>query len=439
MTSEPLQEQRWASLVARLSGHSFYGSRVHPSMTLGDIQTLPFTIKKDLWDSYPFGMLAIDRSELRRVHATSGTKGQPTIAAYSANDLEVFRLVNARSLAGAGAGPGTIVHNAYGYGLFTGGLGLHGGGERLGCAVVPISGGQTARQVSLIRDLRPEVLCCTPSYAALIGETMVADGITPEENPLRVGIFGAEPWSEHLRDRIEALHGIIALDIYGLCEIIGPGVACECLESREELRDGGLGGLHVNEDHFFPEIIDPETGQPVPEGETGELVLTTLTKEALPLIRYRTGDLTSSTARPCPCGRTTVRMGRLVGRSDDMVVVRGVNVFPSEIEQVVLDSNDLSPTYLIVLDTTGPMPEMTVALELASPGREEHDDHSHRQERARALSGGLTERLGHSRPRGGRASGGPPRTEVGKAVRLVRVAPEGDGRPPEIVALMEEG
>ena len=232
---------------------------------------------------------------------------RPTVAAYTAGDLEVFRTVNARALAAAGAGPGSVVHNAYGYGLFTGGLGLHGGAELLGCAVIPISGGQTARQVVLVRDLRPEVLCCTPSYAALLGEALQEAGVTPAENPLRVGIFGAEPWTEQLRLRIETLHAITALDIYGLCEVIGPGVAFECFESWAELASGGVGGLHVNEDHFFVEAVNPMSGEPVVDGEVGELVFTTLTKEALPLVRYRSGDLLSLNGNHAPvAGRRCV-------------------------------------------------------------------------------------------------------------------------------------
>jgi phenylacetate-CoA ligase len=358
------------------------------------------------------------------VHATSGTKGRPTIAAYTEADLGLFRNVNARALAAAGAAHGTVVHNAYGYGLFTGGLGLHGGAEHLGCAVVPISGGQTARQVVLVRDLQPEVLCCTPSYAALLGEALQEAGVTPEENPFRVGIFGAEPWTEQLRLRIETLHALTALDIYGLCEVIGPGVAFECLESRAELADGGIGGLPVNE--------DPLTGEPVADGEIGELVFTTLTKEALPFVRYRTGDLASLNRERCACGRTTVRMSRLVGRSDDMLVIRGVNVFPSEIEAAVLSSPQLAPHYTIVLDSTGPMPEMIVVCELADTWST-----GDAADLAHELSARLSERLGVS----GRVVVGPPgalpRSEVGKAVRLVRRTPDADGRPAELARLMD--
>jgi phenylacetate-CoA ligase len=435
-----LKEERWRGLSERLAAHRFHSGRIPAGSTLDDLADFPFTTKQHLWDAYPFGLLAVDRLELRRVHATSGTRGRPTIAAYTHGDLEVFRNVNARALAGAGAGPGTVVHNAYGYGLFTGGLGLHGGAELLGCAVVPISGGQTARQATLIRDLEPEVLCCTPSYAALLGEALLEAGIAPDENPLRAGIFGAEPWTEQLRLRIETLHALTALDIYGLCEVIGPGVAFECLESRAELAAGGPGGLHVNDDHFHVEVVDPLSGEPIPDGSVGELVFTTLTKEALPLVRYRTGDLSSLNREPCPCGRTTVRMARLVGRSDDMLVIRGVNVFPSEIEAVLLSSPALAPHYTIVVDSTGPMPEMVVVCERAAPqsaagdsaGEGHAGDHL-----GHDLSMRLSDRLGVS----GRVVVGPPgcvpRTEVGKAVRLVRRTPDTDERPAALVQLME--
>jgi len=442
-----LKEKRWRLLRERLASHPFHSMRIPAGVTLDGLAGLPFTTKQHLWDTYPFGLLAVERPELRRVHATSGTRGRPTMAAYTRGDLELFQNVNARALAAAGAVPGTVVHNAYGYGLFTGGLGLHGGAELLGCAVVPVSGGQTARQVLLIRDLRPEVLCCTPSYAALLGEALQEAGVAAEENPLRVGIFGAEPWTEQLRLRIETLHALTALDIYGLCEVIGPGVAFECLESRAELAAGGPGGMHVNEDHFHVEVIDPVTDDPVADGSTGELVFTTLTKEAFPLVRYRTGDLASLNREPCPCGRTTARISRLVGRSDDMLVIRGVNVFPSEIEAVLLSSPELAPHYTIVLDSTGPMPEMVVVCELAgggvavaggaAGGGAHPGDDMARDPLERALSARLSDRLGVS----GRVVVGPPgcvpRTEVGKAVRLVRHTPDMDERPPVLAQLME--
>lgn len=451
-----LQERRWGELRERLTSHPLFGARLSAARgSLSSLHSVPFTTKPDLWDNYPFGLLAVDRSQLRRVHGTSGTKGRPTLAAYTATDLQLFRRVNARALAAAGAGPGTVVHNAYGYGLFTGGLGLHGGAEELGCCVVPISGGQTARQVVLVTDLRPEVLCCTPSYAVLLGEALVSAGVSAPDNPLRVGIFGAEPWSEELRARIEAVHGITALDIYGMCEVIGPGVAFECPQSRAEIAGGRRGGLHVNEDHFFIEVIDPLSGDPVEDGTPGEVVFTTLTKQAMPVVRYRTGDLASLNRSPCVCGRTTVRMSRLVGRSDDMLVVRGVNVFPSEIESALLEMPVLAPHYTIVLDSRGPMPEMVVACELAagggSPGGAPRvtdgggaDDvgFDARRRMAAVLRHALDRRLG---VRGRVLVGLPgtiPRTEVGKAVRLVRLTGTPDaaspGLAPSLVALFEE-
>lgn len=429
-----LQASRWNVLAGRLASHPFHSARLDAATALDDLATLPFTTKTDLWDNYPFGLLAVERSELRRVHATSGTKGRPTLAAYTAADLELFRNVNARALAAAGAGPGTLVHNAYGYGLFTGGLGLHGGAELLGCAVVPVSGGQTARQVLLVRDLEPEVLCCTPSYAALLGEALQDAGITPAENPLRVGIFGAEPWTEPLRLRIETLHALTALDIYGLCEVIGPGVASECLESRAELAAGGLGGMHVNEDHFLVEVVDPFTGEVIGDGSVGELVFTTLTKEALPLVRYRTGDLAQLHRGQCACGRTSVRMSRLVGRSDDMLVLRGVNVFPSEIEAVLLASPELGPHYTIVLDSVGPMAEMVVLCERAPNAGQSA---SGEPELAVQLSAGLSQRLGVSARVVIGQAGDLPRTEVGKAVRLVHRTRDNPGFPPELVRMMD--
>jgi phenylacetate-coenzyme A ligase PaaK-like adenylate-forming protein len=438
---EAMRERRFGDLCARLATHPFHGPRLPAGAGLADLASLPFTTKQDLWDAYPLGLLAVDRSLVRRIHATSGTKGRPTLVAYSAGDLDLFRRVNARALAAAGAVPGTFVHNAYGYGLFTGGLGLHGGGELLGCAVVPASGGQTARQVMLIQDLRPEILCCTPSYGALLGEALRGAGVSPAANPLRCGIFGAEPFSEELRIKIEELHGLTALDIYGLCEVIGPGVAFECPESRAELVAGGRGGLHVNEDHFLPEIVDPETGEPLLDGQTGELVFTTLTKEALPLVRFRTGDISSLNRELCACGRTTVRMARIVGRADDMLVVRGVNVFPSEIEALVLASPELAPHYTIVLDTTAPMPELTVVCELDPAGA--GGDPTAAGGDGAQLAGELTARLSERLGLNGRVLVGPPgavpRTEVGKAVRIVRRTPDHDGRPPSIAALMSSG
>jgi phenylacetate-CoA ligase len=311
----------------------------------------PFTTKSDLRDAYPFGMLRVPRDACVRIHASSGTRGKPTIVAYTQHDLDLWADCCARAVAAAGGGPGTLVHVAYGYGLFTGGLGLHYGAERLGCTVVPASSGNTPRQAQLLEDLGAEILCCTPSYALAIADHV--EDLTRLK--LRAGLFGAEPWTERIRGAIEDVLNLCALDVYGLSEIVGPGVACECLE--------GLGGAHVNEDHFLVEVIDPETGGAVAEGETGELVFTTLTKEALPLLRYRTGDLASLTREPCPCGRTFARMSRVVGRTDDMLVIRGVNVFPSEIERVLLSVRGLEPHYQIVVDRAARLDELTVQVE----------------------------------------------------------------------------
>ena len=311
----------------------------------------PFTTKSDLRDAYPFGMLRVPRDACVRIHASSGTRGKPTIVAYTQHDLDLWADCCARAVAAAGGGPGTLVHVAYGYGLFTGGLGLHYGAERLGCTVVPESSGNTPRQAQLLEDLGAEILCCTPSYALAIADHV--EDLTRLK--LRAGLFGAEPWTERIRGAIEDALNLCALDVYGLSEIVGPGVAYECLE--------GLGGAHVNEDHFLVEVIDPETGGAVAEGETGELVFTTLTKEALPLLRYRTGDLASLTREPCPCGRTFARMSRVVGRTDDMLVIRGVNVFPSEIERVLLSVRGLEPHYQLVVDRAARLDELTVQVE----------------------------------------------------------------------------
>jgi phenylacetate-CoA ligase len=311
----------------------------------------PFATKADLRDAYPFGLLRVPLEDCVRIHASSGTRGKATIVAYTRNDIALWADCCARAIAAAGGGAGTLVHVAYGYGLFTGGLGLHYGAERLGCTVVPASSGNTPRQAQLLEDLGAEILCCTPSYALAIADHVVAR----EKLRLRAGIFGAEPWTEQIRGAIEdALH-LTALDIYGLSEVLGPGVSSECIE--------GLGGAHVNEDHFLVEVIDPQTGRPLDDGEVGELVFTTLTKEALPFLRYRTGDLASITPDPCPCGRTFARMSRIVGRTDDMLVIRGVNVFPSEIERVLLGVPALAPHYQLVVERPQRLDELTVRVE----------------------------------------------------------------------------
>jgi phenylacetate-CoA ligase len=325
--------------------------------SLDDLKRFPFTYKSDLRDNYPFGFFSRPLDEVVRIHASSGTRGKPTVVGYTRNDIGVWSEVCARSLAAAGARPGDVVHNAYGYGLFTGGLGVHYGAETLGCTVVPMSGGNTPRQVMLLQDFGARILACTPSYALNIADHMQEAGIEPGSLPLEYGVFGAEPWTEEMRAEIERRLGIVALDVYGLSEIIGPGVSIECYQ--------GKNGLHVWEDHFLVEVIDPDSGERVAEGEFGELTFTSLTKEAFPLVRYRTGDVASFTTDPCPCGRTHGRMSRVKGRTDDMLVIRGVNVFPSEIERVLLTHPELSPYYQIVVDRTSSMPRLEVRAEVA--------------------------------------------------------------------------
>jgi phenylacetate-CoA ligase len=325
--------------------------------TLDDLRGLPFTRKDDLRDTYPFGMFAVPRDEVVRIHASSGTTGKLTVVGYTAADVELFARVNARCLAMAGAGPGMTLHNAYGYGLFTGGLGLHAGGERLGMAVVPVSGGLTERQLMLIEDFRPDVIACTPSYALTLAQGFAERGVAPEQISLRYAVLGAEPWTEEMRSAVDAGLGVASTNIYGLSEVIGPGVSCECVEARA--------GMHVNEDHFLPEIVDSDTGEPVGEGEEGVLVFTTLTKQALPLIRYWTGDITSLSSEPCACGRTLMRMGRIKGRADDMLIIRGVNVFPTQVEAALLQLPELTPNYRIVVSRSGTLDEAEVEVEVA--------------------------------------------------------------------------
>jgi phenylacetate-CoA ligase len=309
--------------------------------SIKDISKLPFTNKSDLRDNYPFGMFTVPMSEIVRVHASSGTTGKPTVVGYTRNDLQMWAEVVTRSLGMAGVHKNDIVQVAYGYGLFTGGLGMHYGTENLGATVIPISGGNTDKQILLMQDFGTTVIACTPSYALFLAETMNEMGISPESLQLRVGIFGAEPWSENMRKEIEAKLKIKAIDIYGLSEVIGPGVSCECEHQC---------GMHINEDHFIPEIIDPETLEPVNPGEIGELVFSTVTKEGMPIIRYRTRDLTRLNYEKCACGRTLVRMEKCMGRTDDMLIIRGVNVFPSQIESVLLEMSETEPHYLLIID-----------------------------------------------------------------------------------------
>jgi phenylacetate-CoA ligase len=328
---------------------------VHPDdlKTLADIAKFPFTTKSDLRDNYPFGMFAVPRQQVSRIHASSGTTGKPTVVGYTRKDIDNWADLAARSIRAAGGRAGDICHVAYGYGLFTGGLGAHYGAERLGCTVIPMSGGQTEKQVQLILDFQPDIIMVTPSYSLVIAEEFERQGISPQDISLKVGIFGAEPWGEGMRAEIEKKLGLDAVDIYGLSEVMGPGVACECIESKD--------GPVIWEDHFYPEIINPDTGEVVADGEVGELVFTSLSKEAMPVIRYRTRDLTSLLA---PTSRSFRRMGRIVGRSDDMLIVRGVNVFPTQIEEQILRDKRLSGTYQIVLTRNSHLDDVEVRCEL---------------------------------------------------------------------------
>ena len=337
---------------------AFDAKGVHPSdlKQLSDLARFPFTYKQDLRDNYPFGMLAVPRNQISRVHASSGTTGKPTVVAYTARDIDTWANLVARSIRAAGGRPGDMIHIAYGYGLFTGGLGAHYGAERAGCTVVPMSGGQTEKQVQLIQDFRPEIIMVTPSYMQVIIEEFVRQGLDPRASSLRVGIFGAEPWTEAMRSEIQTLANIDAVDIYGLSEIMGPGVASECVESKD--------GPVIWEDHFYPEIIDPQTGEVLPDGSEGELVFTTLTKEGLPMIRYRTRDLTRLMP---PTSRAFRRIGKIVGRSDDMLIIRGVNMFPTQIEEIVLQHEKLSGQYQIEVTREDNLDKVTVRCEL-QPG-----------------------------------------------------------------------
>jgi phenylacetate-CoA ligase len=323
--------------------------------SMDDLSKLPFTTKQDLRDNYPFGMFAVPMSEIVRIHASSGTTGKPTVVGYTRNDISIWSEVMARTLTAAGANRNDFIQIAYGYGLFTGGLGLHYGGEKIGASVIPISGGNTVRQIQLMHDFGTTVLACTPSYALYLAEAIEESGIKREELKLRVGVFGAEPWTENMRREIEEKLRIRAIDIFGMSEVIGPGVASECREQS---------GLHINEDHFFPEIIDPDTLQVLPAGQPGELVFTTITKEGLPLIRYRTRDLTRLNYEKCSCGRTLVRMEKCLGRSDDMLIIRGVNLFPSQIESVLLEMKEIKPHYILIVDRINNLDSLELKVEV---------------------------------------------------------------------------
>ncbi len=418
-----LQRERLRTLVANIKERvPLYRERladVEPGdiASVDDLRHLPFTRKTDLRDTYPFGMFAVPREELRRIHASSGTTGKLTVVGYTASDLDLFARVNARSLAMAGAEPGMILHNAYGYGLFTGGLGIHSGGERLGLTVVPVSGGLTERQLMLITDFRPDVICCTPSYALTLAQAFAEHGVAPDELSLRYAALGAEPWTEAMRREIDAGLGVAATNIYGLSEVIGPGVSCECVEERA--------GLHVNEDHFLPEIVDPQTEEPLPDGEEGVLVFTTLTKEALPLIRYWTGDITSLSSTQCGCGRTLVRMARITGRSDDMLIIRGVNIYPTQVEAALLQLPELTPNYRIVVSRTGTLDEAEVEVEVSDSFLAEAGTDSlagelrHVRELRQRAEHRLNERIGCSLRVTLQAPGTVPRSEGGKLQRVL--------------------
>jgi phenylacetate-coenzyme A ligase PaaK-like adenylate-forming protein len=416
-----LQEQRLRGLIGRLLAlGGLQGKRLTEAGVTGaddikltDLPALPPITKQDLWDAYPFGLLAVPREEVVAVHGSSGTGGRPTLVSYTRADLKLWARMCARALAAAGATPASLVHNAYGYGLFTGGLGIHQGAIELGATVVPVSGGMTPRQVTLIADLQPDILTCTPSYAIRLGEALAEAGLRPGGGlSLKAGIFGAEPWTDELRGRLEELLGLRALDIYGLSEIIGPGVAAECYVAAD--------GLHVNEDHFLVEVIDPVSGQPVPDGSPGELVFTTVTKEALPLLRYRTGDIATLRRGNCPCGRTLVKMSKVAGRKDDMLVVRGVNVYPSEVERVLLAHPAITPDYLLVVDERTAQNRLIACCELGTGSSAVGPVQSE-------LQATLKDVLGLSVAVALLPPGTVPRTDVGKAVRVRRWA---GGEPP---------
>jgi phenylacetate-coenzyme A ligase PaaK-like adenylate-forming protein len=416
-----LQQDRLRGLIGRLlAAGGVQAGRLREAgvasgadVALADLPRLPMTGKEDLWRGYPFGMFAVRPEDVVQLHGSSGTGGRPTLVGYTRADLRLWSRMCARALAAAGAGPASLVHNAYGYGLFTGGLGIHQGAVELGATVLPVSGGMTARQVTLLRDLQPDILTCTPSYAIRLGEALAEAGLRPGSGlRLSAGLFGAEPWTDAMRARIEELLGLRALDIYGLSEVIGPGVAAECLQAAD--------GLHVNEDHFLAEAADPATGEPVPDGTPGELVFSTLTREALPLLRYRTGDIAALRREPCACGRTLVKMSKVAGRRDDMLVLRGVNVYPSEVERVLLSHPAVAPDYLLVLDEREIPSRLLACIESRTGSAGAPPSAGELESRLRGELGvGVAVRL--------LEPGTVPRSEVGKAVRLRRWA---SGQPP---------
>jgi phenylacetate-CoA ligase len=386
LQAEQLERLRW-SIAHACENTPYYRAKCDQAGvttddlgSLSDLVRFPFTLKSDFRDNYPFGMFAVPRERCVRIHASSGTTGRPTIVGYTKGDLALWNTLVARCIQAAGGRPGDLIHNAYGYGLFTGGLGLHGGAEALGCAVVPASGGQTERQLQLIRDLKPRIICCTPSYMLVLAEALEQAGVDPRTTSLEIGIHGAEPWSEELQREIEKRFDLVALDIYGLSEVLGPGVAQERADAR--------GALTIWEDAFYPEIVDPVTGAPLPDGEPGELVLTSLSKEAVPVIRYRTGDLSRLTP---PVGEIPMRrMDRITGRNDDMLIIRGVNIFPRQIEELIVSEVGLSAHYRIDVNRDGAMDVLTVTCEAA-----DHHEAAHGKARE-ALANRMKSRYGLS-------------------------------------------
>jgi phenylacetate-CoA ligase len=389
---EAIQLRRLQSVVARVYNTvPFYKKRfdeagIKPDdiRTLHDLPKLPFTYKDNLRDNYPFGLFTVPMDNVVRIHASSGTTGKPTVVGYTARDIQTWSELMARTLMAGGATKGDMIHNAYGYGLFTGGLGFHYGAEKLGASVIPISGGNTKRQVMIMKDFAPTILTCTPSYALLIAEVAEEMGVDFRELHFKAGIFGAEPWSEKMREEIEKKLNLKAMDIYGLSEIIGPGVSVECIEAQN--------GLHIFEDHFIPEIIDPDTEEVLPYNTPGELVFTTITKEAFPVIRYRTRDISILHPEPCRCGRTMVRMGRVRGRSDDMLIIRGVNVFPSQIESVIMEFDGIEPHYQLVVEREGRLDTLSVMVEVNE--RIFSDEVKNLQAMERSLEKNIKELLG---------------------------------------------
>jgi phenylacetate-CoA ligase len=361
---EALQLKRLQQTLARVQAtvpfykESFAGAGVNAAQvkTLDDLRRLPFTLKQHMRDNYPYGLFAVPLEQIVRIHASSGTTGKPTVVGYTRRDIDIWTELMARSFVAAGAHKGDVLHNAYGYGLFTGGLGAHYGAEKIGASVIPMSGGNTKKQIMIMQDFGSTVLTCTPSYCLFLAEAAREEGLDIRNFKLRVGIHGAEPWSEEMRQEIEEKLGIKAIDIYGLSEILGPGVGIECIEAQN--------GLHIWEDHFIPEIINPDTGESVPHGEHGELVITTITKEGIPLIRYRTRDITRLISEPCICGRTHMRLERMSGRSDDMLIIRGVNVFPSQIESVLFNIEGVEPHYQLIVDRDGNLDTLEVQVEV---------------------------------------------------------------------------